>query len=172
MFELNCISFTTDEIISIINWIETKDFSYIYKNVEDREKIEVGIAYSKKGWYYSLIKTDNIHVTKKYREYDEICPSEPTQSVTTVKEDENSIDENFEVFKKSNEEIASYFKCVNKEECKKNFKGALFSTFENYVSNDPEKFSKNISFFLYTDRICQNSLFKGLIVLSQNNFAF
>lgn len=177
LFELNCISFTPDEIISIINWIETMDFSYFYKNFEDIKKIEMAIAYNKKGWYYSLIKTDNIHVTKKYREYNEICPSELTHPgltprITTVIEDENLTDVNFEIFKESNENIASYLKNIVTEEYKKPSKSALSLAFESSVSKDLEKFTKNLSVFLNVDRIYQNSMFKGLIEASKRNESF
>ncbi len=177
LFELNCISFTGDEITSIINWIETKDFNYIYKNVEDQEKIKVEIAYIKEKWYRSLIKTDNIDVITKYEEYNEICTSrltlpDSTCRMTTVVEGENSIDESFDVFKKSIIDIVGYLNNINTEECKKPSKFALSSEFASYASTNPEKFTENLSLFLSIDRIYQNSLFKGLIEASKRNESF
>lgn len=78
LFELNCSSFTSDEIISIINWIETKDFSNIFKYIEDKQAIEVSITRIKRKWFYSILKTKDNYVISKYEEYCEIDPIKST----------------------------------------------------------------------------------------------
>lgn len=63
----------------------------------------------------------------------------------------------------SNEELVNYFNKFETQNFEKFSKFRLYSFFENLVSEDPEKFTKNLSPFLNSNRTHQNFLIKGFI---------
>lgn len=168
LFELNCSSFTNDEVSSVINWIETKDFGNNFKYMEDEQAIEVAIAHIKVKWFYSILKTENNYVISKYEEYCKIDPIKSIHSgdishVTQIKEDINTSDKDIEFSIMSNEEIINYFNLLETQDFEKFTKLRIYSFLENSVSENPKKLTKNLSPFLNTDKTFQNSLIKGFL---------
>lgn len=155
LFQNNCIDFSDEQINKILDWIESKKYY-----IEDIKNDKNLLAYKKKEWLSSLLKTEKSNVTEAYNKYNQISPEEIEHKGYDVwigefnweKEETLSIKKEF--LNKSNEEIAKYFAKLPK---KNEFSNALI----DITSENPEKFSNNLQPFLKVQRIYQYALLAG-----------
>jgi hypothetical protein len=151
----NCSVFTNEQITKVLNWIESNKNYYIPKD-EDEDQVNKMIAYQKKEWLSALLETKNRDILSSYEKYNNINPAELDHPgfvfwMETKVGYKNSVARD-EIFTKTNEEIAGYFKGTED----------LFDSFKNYVSENPEKFTNNIKPFSNIPRIYQYALLWGL----------
>ncbi len=166
LIKAHCNSFDETQISTILNWIETfpeKAFGI----AEKEEKVK---AYYKKEWLFALLDTGNKEVKRRYEACNSINDAEIehpgfhywSYGPGFVKE-VSPIDED-EFKKKTNDEIAEYIKSYkeNEETSRKDFTRInLASSFRKFVSNDPVRFSTNITPFLSIPRKYQYEFLRG-----------
>ena len=174
LFKAHCKSFDEIQIETVLNWIETQDF-YFSDNVSGiAEKEEYIKAYYKKEWLLALLDTDNEKVKQRYEAYNTINDAtieHPgfhywSSGVGWVKE-VSPIDE--DAFKKkTNDEISAYINSYQESYkegdivSSKDFTRVnLASSVRMFISNDPVRFSTNLTPFLSVPRKYQYEVLRG-----------
>lgn len=181
LLKAQCKNFDKPQIEIILNWIETKTF-YFSDNVSGiSEKEEYVKAYRKKEWLLALLDTGDEEVKGRYEAYNSINaaqvehPGFPYWSsgagfvkhVSPVDEDEFK--------KKTNAEIVAYINSYKekKETSLKDFTRVdLASSMRRFVSNDPARFSTDLSSFLCLSRQYQYEFLRGFEEAWRNNKDF
>ena len=74
LFKDNSKNFSAQEILRVVNWIESKDFSFYRKGDFDDNEIKAGIAYRKREWLLTLIEANHPDVDKLYEKYSKNNP--------------------------------------------------------------------------------------------------
>lgn len=181
LFKAHCKKFDKEQIRKALEWIENQDLLMpedIKNNPEKKASYE---AYYKKEWLLALLDSDDPDVKRRYDEYNEINDATYDHpgfhywfsGVHTVV-DVSPITEE-EVKNKTNEELAEYIN-LYKEEA--GILGAdhtrvnLASSVRKFVSNDPVRFSHNLTPFLAVSRKYQYELLRGLEEAWRNNRDF
>jgi hypothetical protein len=181
LFKAHCKSFDEAQINTILNWIETKDFYFSDEVSDIAEKEEYIKAYYKKEWLLSLLDTGNVEVKRRYEAYNSINDATIEHpgfhywsSGAGWVQDVSPIDED-EFKKKTNDEIATYINTY-KEEDKTSWKEFtrinLASSIRKFVSNDPVRFSTDLTPFFSVSRKYQYELLRGLEEAWRNNKDF
>lgn len=175
LFENNCGSFSDQQIGIILSWIETRKY---YTSQEINKQIaNKQIAYSKKEWLSSLLKSSNDKVQKYYKKYDDINP-EPLSHPgfdfwsESIIGEISPIEAN-ELKSKSNSEIVDV---LNNFQEKSGYKTptqrGLSDQFRICVTNNPKRFVLDLTPFLNIHREHQHSLLWGLADAWRNNKDF
>ncbi len=181
LFKSNCKRFDEAQICIVLNWIETKGYYYpdrVSGNAEKEQQLE---AYYKKEWLLALLDSDNEEVKRLYKEYNSTNDAEIphpgfhswSSGAGFVKE-VSPIDE-AEFKEKNNSEIASYINSYKEknETFREDFTRVnLASSIKRFVSNDPKRFSKELTPFLSIPRKYQYELLRGLMEAWRNNKDF
>jgi hypothetical protein len=181
LFKAHCKSFSQTQIETVLNWIETQDFSFIDKVSSIAEKEKNIKAYYKKEWLLALLDTGNEEVKRRYEACNSINDAtieHPgfhhwSSGVHTV-QDVSPIDE--DKFKeKTNDEIAAYINSYKKED-ETSWMGStrvnLASSIRKFVSNDPVRFSTDLIPFLSVPREYQHEFLRGFEEAWRNNKDF
>ena len=173
LFKAHCKSFNQTQIETILNWIETKKFDFTKE-----EHIK---AYYKKEWLLAMLDTGNEQVKRRYEAYNSINDAtieHPgfhywssgagwVQDVSPIGEDE---------FKKmTNDEIVAYINSYKEEDVTswKDFTSVnLASSVRKFVSNDPVRFSTDLTPFLSVPRKYQYEFLRGFEESWRNNKDF
>ena len=181
LFKAHCMSFDKTQIETILNWIETQDFYFPDGKYGMPEKEEYYRAYYKKEWLLALLDTGNAEVKRRYEAYNSINAATIEHpgfhcwsSVADIVQDVSPIDED-EFKKKTNSEIAAYINSYKEEDMTswKNFTRVnLASSVRKFVSNDPVRFSKDLTPFLSVPRKYQYEFLRGLEEAWRNNKDF
>lgn len=175
LFRKNCLCFSKDQLNQVVNWIESANY-----HAEDLQVSYCDnkyLAYQKKCWLSSVLKTSDPTVVSLYHKYDEINPKEVKYPgnkiiIESLSEDESPVKAT-ELLVKSNEEIAKYLSEFKEETGKGNFsKEGLAETLRKCVSEKPEKFTESLTPFLYVPEIYQHSIFWGLAKAWRNKRNF
>ena len=181
LFKAHCKSFNETQIEAILHWIENRDFYFSDEESGIPEKEEFIKAYYKKEWLLALLDTGNEEVKRRYEAYNSI-------NNTTIEhpgfhywssgfdwvQDVSPIDED-EFKKKTNVEIAAYinsYKEENKTSWKEFARVNLASSVRKFVSNDPVRFSKDLTPFLSVPRKYQYEFLRGFEESWRNNKDF
>lgn len=181
LFKAHCKSFDEIQIQTILNWIETQNFYLSDKVPGIAEKEEHIMAYYKKEWLLALLDTGNIEVKRRYEAYTSINDAiieHPgfhywSSGGGWVRE-VSPIDEN-EFMKKTNAEIAEYINSYKEKDeisWKDHTRENLASSVRKFVSNDPVRFSADLTPFLSVPRKYQHELLRGLEEAWRNNKDF
>lgn len=181
LFKAHCKSFDETQIETILNWIETKDYFFPDEVSGIAEKEEYIRAYYKKEWLFALLDTGNEEVNRRYKAYNSINDATIEHpgfhywsSGAGWVQDVSPIDED-EFKKKTNEEIAAYIN-LYKEEEKTSWKDFtrvnLASSVRKFVSNDPARFSTDLTPFLSVPRKYQHEFLRGFEEAWRNNKDF
>jgi hypothetical protein len=180
LFKAHCKSFDKTQIEIILNWIEIQDFYFSDKVSGIAEKEEYVKAYQKKEWLLALLDADNEEVKQRYEAYNRINDAtieHPgflywssgagwVKDVSPIGEDE---------FKKmTNNEIAGYINSYKEDEASwRDFTRVnLASSVRKFVSNDPVRFSKDLTPFLSVPRKYQYEFLGGFWEAWRNNKDF
>ncbi len=181
LFKAHCKSFDETQIETILNWTETQDFYFSDEVSGVAEKEEKIKAYYRKEWLLALLDTGNEEVKRRYEAYNSINDAtieHPgfhywslgagwVQDVSPIDEDKFK--------KKTNDEIAAYINSY-KEEDLTSWKGFtrvnLASSVRNFVSNDPVRFSTDLTPFLSVPRKYQHEFLRGFEEAWRNNKDF
>lgn len=181
LFKAHCMSFDKTQIETILNWIETQDFYFPEGKYGIPEKEEYYKACYKKEWLLALLDTGNEEVKRRYEAYNSINNATIEHpgfhywsSVADIVQDVSPIDED-EFKKKTNDEIAEYINSY-KEEDMNSWKGFIMvnlaSSVRKFVSNDPVRFSTNLTPFLSVPRKYQHEFLRGFEDSWRNNKDF
>lgn len=181
LFKAHCKSFDETQIETILNWTETQDFYFSDEVSGVAEKEEKIKAYYRKEWLLALLDTGNEEVKRRYEAYNSINDAtieHPgfhywslgagfVQDVSPIDEDEFK--------KKPNDEIAMYINSY-KEEDLTSWEGFtrvnLASSVRKFVSNDPVRFSTDLTPFLSVPRKYQHEFLRGFEEAWRNNKDF
>lgn len=181
LFKAHCKSFDETQIETILNWTETQDFYFSDEVSGVAEKEEKIKAYYRKEWLLALLDTGNEEVKRRYEAYNSINDAtieHPgfhywslgagfVQDVSLIDEDEFK--------KKPNDEIAMYINSY-KEEDLTSLEGFtrvnLASSVRKFVSNDPVRFSTDLTPFLSVPRKYQHEFLRGFEEAWRNNKDF
>jgi len=181
LFKFHCKSFDEKQIETILNWIETQDISFSDEVTSVAGKEDYFKAYYKKEWLSALLSSGNVEVNRRYEVYDSINDAiieHPgfhywSSGVGWVK-DVSPIDED-EFKNKTNDEIAEYITSYKEEDSTswKDFTRVnLASSVRQFVSNDPVRFSKDLTQFLSVPRKYQHEFLRGFEEAWRNNKDF
>ncbi len=167
LLKARSVYFTKEELVKLMNWIETKKY-YIPNEVKEEPERNKYTAYYKKEWLSAILVTKDKDVLSAYQSYEAIEPSQPDHPGfdfwTEIRWGGNEplIDKN-ELLRKSNLELAQYLK---------DFKGTgkwkepdredISEAFRDCVMNYPEHYSTDLDPFLAFDRMYQYALIRGL----------
>jgi hypothetical protein len=159
--------FTTEQLMTVLNWIETKNY-YVPDDMKEESERDKLLAYRKKEWLSAIISTKAPSVISVYQKYEAVEPEQPDHpgfdfwTETRWGGNASLIDKN-ELLKKSNTELAKYMR---------DFKGTgrwrepdqedLSEAFRDCVSNYPERYSTDLVPFLDINRVYQHALIWGL----------
>jgi len=181
LFKTHCKSFDKTQIETILDWIETQDFYFPDEASGITEKEEYITAYYKKEWLLALLDTGNEEVKRRYEVYNSI-------NDTTIKhpgfhywssgagfvQDVSPIGED-EFKKKTNDEIATYINSYLEED-EVSWEGStrvnLASSVRKFVSNDPVRFSTDLTPFLSVPIKYQHEFLRGFEEAWRNNKDF
>ena len=181
----NVKKFSNDQIEKVISWIENMNFDYLDRIRSDSketpssildmvfsiekltpEKKKQSIAYNKKRIYYALLSSNNPEIRKKYKEYNEINPSEiedlgvPYKRAVSAGE-KAPLDE-FEIEKSSVKRLVSRMKEFKEKEF---FDGQTVRGFSDMIKSDvekkPSKYSDSLE--LFKDRDIDYAYLCGLV---------
>jgi hypothetical protein len=167
LLKSNCKSFDTEQIDLVINWIEKKEY-YISEEYKDDIKTKERIfAYRKKEWLSSLLETNNDKIKSLYLKYDSINPAELDHpgfdSWSESRWGSESPIEEVGLLSKSPDELVKYlndFKESDGWKCPS--VSGLTGVFKKCVSENPDKFTVDISVYLELKRVYQQSLLWGI----------
>lgn len=167
LLKAKSMSFTKEQLIKVLNWIETKKY-YVPDDMKEEAERDKLLAYRKKEWLSAIIGTKDPNVISAYQKYEAIEPQQPDHPgfdfwmETRWGGNVSLIDKN-ELLKKSNAELAKYMR---------DFKGTggwrepdqedLSKAFRDCVSNHPEQYSADLDPFLDVNRMYQHALIWGL----------
>lgn len=167
LLKCNCKSFDKVQIGKIINWIDNKEY-YISEEYKDDIKIKENIlAYRKKEWLSSLLEANNDRIKSLYSKYDSINPAELDHpgfdSWSESSWGSESPIEEVELLSKKNDEIVKYLNDFKESD---GWKGpsieGLTGVLKKCVSENPEKFTEDISVYLELKRVYQQALLWGI----------
>jgi len=165
LLESHCTSFTQEQVVKILDWIESAEY-----NITDKTQLNKFLAYAKKEWLTALLKTGHEQAKLKYDEYNRINNAEvihPGHDFWLEFEfgcGLKSPISSEELLKKNNSEIVDY---LNKfeEEIVGDIapsKEGLANEFENAVKQNPLKFCDNLEPLRNLRKMYLCSLFRGL----------
>jgi len=141
LFKNNCTLFSKEQIIIIINWINTEDY---------KEKTKEAKAYRKREWLETLLKTNNEKVLKEYERNKKINPTPITYPGKVIWMGTYSVKDaspisSEELLKKSNEQIFQYL--INFKEEKffnKPTQEGLEDTLRKSITENPSKYTEDL----------------------------
>jgi hypothetical protein len=169
LFKNNCTLFNKEQIIIIINWINTKDY---------KEKAKKAIALRKREWLETLLKTNNKKVLKEYEKNKKINPDPITYPgkviwMDTYWDKDVSPISAEELLKKTNEQISQYL--INFKEEKflnKPTQEGLNDTLRKSIAENPDKYTEDLHpFFKLSFSYCRVIL-QGLNKAWRENRSF
>lgn len=181
LFKAHCKKFDEAQIRRVLDWIETQDLYLSDEMKSDPEKTKTYQAHYGKEWLLSLLDSGNPEVKRRYEEYHAINSAtydHPgfhywSSGIGWVKE-VSPIDED-EFKKKTNAEITVYINSYKEKDeisWKDHTREDLAASFRKFVSNDPVRFSTNLTPFLSVPRKYQHELLRGLEEAWRNNKDF
>jgi len=163
----NCLYFNDEEIIKLIDWIETEDYS-AFDDDESKLK-EEQIAYQKKKWLSALEQAQNSTIKEKIEYYNKVNPVELKNPGFLIwsggfewRDDSKTL-ENFD--EKNSEEIIEELNSINyKTESEELDKRELSIGFEHYVGKNSSKFIDNLEKFHSLQQRFKDDLISGLLM--------
>ncbi len=169
LFKNNSNNFTEQQIDKVINWIESSNY-YIPKDIlNDKKKVDILLAYSKREWLSSLLDINNQNVISLNNKYSKINSYELNHPGFNFWSESGWVEykspiKKEDLLSKSNEDIANYLNNYNNiEDWGTNSLDGLLETFRAYIVDDPNKFLINLKPFLHIKRIYQCELLSGFL---------
>lgn len=182
LFKAHCKMFDETQIRIVLDWIKTQNLYLSNEVKSDPEKKESYQAYYRKEWLLALLDSGNSEVKRLYDEYNAINDATYEHpgfhfwsSGAGLVRDVSPIDAD-EFKKKTNTEIAIYINSYNEED-ETSRKGDfteinLASSVRKFVSNDPLRFSTDLTPFLSVPRKYQHGFLRGFEEAWRNNKDF
>ena len=168
LLKVNCSSFTKKHTKKVLGWIESKD-CYVPAEIKDAKEREKSLAYCKKKWLSAILDSKYPDVLSSYEKYQKINSAELHHpgfpfwreggiswgTISPITEDK---------LLQSNKEIAEYLVTYKEEqEGGKQFVDGVSESLRNSVSENPEKFTNDMTPFLTVQRTYQHALLWGLL---------
>lgn len=167
LFEDRFRNFSNAEYEKLISWLENHA-NFIRREIKDKiEDKEEAEAYEMLTWLDALKESDNPKIQQLYSHYKQLYTKpldHPDFDIWHGKTRTLKAIKPIKLCNKSNSDIAQYLKTNNKEEqFLPDFdKQGLYKSFKLCVSDNPVKFSRNLSPFLNVSRKSQSELLFGL----------
>ena len=169
LFKNNCTLFNKEQIIIIINWINTEDY---------KEKTKEAKAYRKREWLETLLKTNNEKVLKEYERNKKINPTPIMYPGKVIWMDIRGIRDMSpisaeELLKMTNEQISKYL--INFKEEKflnKPTQEGLEDTLRKSISEKPSKYAEDLEPFFKLPLSYHRVILQGLSKAWRENKSF
>ena len=169
LFKNNCAFFNKEQIIIIINWVNTKDY---------KEKTKEAKAYRKREWLETLLKTNNEKVLKEYERNKKINPIPITYPgkviwMDSYWEKDMSPISTEELLKMTNEQISQYL--INFKEEKflnKPTQEGLGDTLRKSIIENPSKYTEDLYPFFKLSFSYHRVILQGLNKAWRENKSF
>jgi len=169
LFKNNCAFFSKEQIIIIINWINTEDY---------KEKTKEAKAYRKREWLETLVKTNNEKVLKEYELNKKINPTPITYPGKVIWMDVRGISDMSpisaeELLKMTNEQISQYL--INFKEEKffnKPTQEGLEDTLRKSITENPSKYTEDLYPFFKLPFSYHRVILQGLNKAWRENKSF
>ncbi len=175
LFEAQCKSFTEKQIRKIISWIEGKEYFVSDDQIDNREAI---IAYRKKEWLFSLLKSHNSEIQKLFDKYDKINPTELNHpgfdiwSESGWGGEETPLSE-AQLLSMTIEQTIKYLNdFVEESGWQKPTVSGLANTLNYCIQNNPQKYTYHLKYFLNVAQVYQKSVIAGYITAWRNEREF
>ena len=167
LFTNNCKTINTSHLEKIIEWIESQEIIVPENKKDNKRDIELSTAYRKKEWLFSLLESGDEKIKALYKKYEEINPGQINHPGLNFWSESSWVEEKSPITKDrltqlSNEEIAEYLK---------KFKGGshwdgptkqgLSDVLAASITENPKKFTSDLSPFLGVDILYVNSIIKS-----------
>jgi hypothetical protein len=171
LLKLNAEEFSDEQIEVLVKWIEENE--YYLDDVKEEDKDYV-LAYRKKEWYLSLLKSENKSVQDNYSKYDEINDETPEHpgfvSWHTSWAGESTPMEEFQI---ENSTIAELIKVIKEFKEEKGFRTPTVRGFADTIQRDvekqPSKYSDSLDLFKEVDLAYLCAIARGFINLGTKN---
>ncbi len=169
LFINNCAFFSKEQIIIIINWINTEDY---------KEKTKKAKAYRKKEWLETLLKTNNEKVLKEYERNKKINPTPITYPgkviwMETYWDKSVSPLSSEELLEKTNEQISQYLINFKEEKLlKKPTQEGLEDTLRKSITENPKKYTEDLYPFFKLTFSYHRVILQGLNKAWRENKSF
>ncbi|OQB45424.1 MAG: hypothetical protein BWY02_02517 [bacterium ADurb.Bin157] len=166
LLKKNCSLFTKEQINTVLNWIETKEY-----NDTDAQ----ALAFRKKGWLSTLNSANDPKVNAKYKEYDKIASGEVEHADAFIWHKDGKMRDRSpippaELLEKTNEEIADYLNISLPERGWHDpSQEGLNECLRQCIKQNSAKFTSNLKPFLKIPRIYQNSIIRCLSEIKQTD---
>jgi len=169
LFKNNCTFFNKEQIMVIINWINTKDY---------KEKVKEAKALRKREWLETLLKTNDTKVLKEYERNKKINPKPimyPGKVIwmDTYWDKDVSPISSEELLKKTNEQISQYL--INFKEEKflnKPTQEGLKDTLRKSITENPSKYTEDLKPFFKLPFSYHTIILQGLNTAWRENKSF
>jgi hypothetical protein len=164
LLKANCTKFSSLQINQLLEWIENKEY---YIPEEHKDHASELVAYRKKEWLSALLEAKSTDVQSLYEKYHKIDSAEPDHPGwlswhEMLVGDRSPIQQN-ELASMANQEIINYLNDFKFDEgWKKPTESGLASCFQQFVSENPERFADDALSFMKVKTIYQISLLRGL----------
>lgn len=173
LFKENSKTFSDEQILRVLKWIETEDLEILEKYYEDPLEREKSVAHHKKEWLTSLLDNPHAEVRSLYEKYEKIFPEKIEHpgylvwSSGVVISTPSTKPLETELRGKSNKDIALYLRTYKEEKPKKwedylSVGDKLSSVFGQYVRKNSGTISENLEPFVDLPYHLQHSLLSGL----------
>jgi len=169
LFKSNCTFFNKEQIMVIINWINTQDY---------KEKGKEAKAYRKREWLEILLKTNNKKVRKEYEKNKKINPNPITYPGKVIwmdtywGKDASPISAE-ELLKKTNEQISQYLIDFKEEKfLNKPTQEGLDDTLRKSIAENPGKYTEDLSPLFKLSFSYHRVILQGLNKAWQENKSF
>ncbi len=169
LFKSNCTFFNKEQIMLIINWINTQDY---------KEKGKEAKALRKREWLEILISTNNLKVLEEYEKNKKINPNPITYPGKVIWMDKYwdkdvSPISSEELLKKTNEQISQYLINFKEEKfLKKPTQKGLEDTLRKSITENPDKYTEDLEPFFKLSLSYHRVILQGLNSAWRENKSF
>lgn len=169
LFKSNCTLFYKEQIMIIINWINTEDY---------KEKTKEAKAYRKREWLETLISTNNPKVLEEYEKNKKINPIPITYPGKVIWMDIRGIRDmspisTEKLLKMTNEQIAQYLINFKEEEFfDKPTQEGLEDTLRKSITENPSKYTEDLPPFFKLSFSYHRVILQGLNKAWRENKSF
>jgi len=169
LFKNNCTLFNKEQIMIIINWINTEDY---------KEKTKEAKAYRKREWLETLLKTNNEKVLKEYERNKKINSTPITYPGKVIWMDVHwtrnmspiSVEE---LLKMTNEQIFQYLHNFKEEKfLNKPTQEGLEDTLRKSITENPSKYTEDLHPFFKLSFSYHRIILQGLNKAWRENKSF
>ena len=169
LFKINCTFFNKEQIMIIINWINTKDY---------KEKVKEAKALRKREWLETILETNDPIVLKEYERNKKINPKPIMYPGKVIWMDVHGIRDMSpisaeELLKMTNEQISQYLINFKEENFfNKSTQEGLEDTLRKSITENPSKYTEDLQPFFKLPFSYHRVILQGLNKAWRENKSF